>query len=68
MNFSIMDIISIVGFVVTVISAIGYKVYKKKTKINISNNNISNNINMIQEYNFNTIKVIVSLFLYKIIC
>ena len=40
-----MDIISIVGFVVTVISAIGYKVYKKKTKINISNNNISNNSN-----------------------
>jgi hypothetical protein len=45
MNFSIMDIISIVGFVVTVISAIGYKVYKKKTKININNNNISNNSN-----------------------
>nr|DAI19494.1 MAG TPA: hypothetical protein [Caudoviricetes sp.] len=45
MNFSIMDIISIVGFVITVIGAIGYKVYKEKTKINISNNNISNNSN-----------------------
>lgn len=45
MNFSIMDIISIVGFVVTVIGAVVYKVYKKKTKINISNNNISNNSN-----------------------
>jgi hypothetical protein len=40
-----MDIISIVGFVITVIGAIGYKVYKEKTKINISNNNISNNSN-----------------------
>ena len=45
MNFSIMDIISIVGFVFTVICAIGYKFYKNKTKINISNNNISNNSN-----------------------
>ena len=45
MNFSIMDIISIVGFVIKVIGAIGYKVYKEKTKINISNNNISNNSN-----------------------
>ena len=40
MNFSIMDIISIVGFVITVIGAIGYKVYKEKTKINNSNSNI----------------------------